>query len=361
MDSIKGIYAVLGPHVPESWIKMELVNAKHDGILAPSGEREISGIASRMAKRHGEFIGHLVEKRQNGLRLFSSEWQRSQESARVFREVVDPDNRTPPVVVVPAINDTTMAIRFACPRWNQAREQGAQDIARETEAFDAIHGQRIQMQVSHRLALVAKRAISLSLEEISNIYTLCGYDMSLFDEAGHWCSLLDTHTLSLLELRSDIKYSRVYGPYGPSLNRRMACALFTQIGREIERALADPENAVSTFRFAHAETVMFISTLLELESALGNGRLAIAGNMTQEQAQARGFKTSRLAPFSANIGIEIYRDQDSQAVFSLLLNEAPVLLPGCKDALCPVDVLRSNLAGKIGCDFEKECAADSKA
>ncbi|KAJ2844579.1 hypothetical protein J3B02_004926 [Coemansia erecta] len=160
----------------------------------------------------------------------------------------------------------------------------------------------------------------------------------------------------LLELRSDIRHSRVYGPYGPSLNRRMACSLFTHISRDIVHALENPEKAVSTFRFAHAETIMFISTLLELENILGNGYIPIAGNMTLAQAQARGFKTSQLVPFSSNIGIEIYLDQDSQAFFTLLLNEAPVLLPGCKEALCPVHILRSNLVGKIGCNFEKMCA-----
>ncbi|KAJ2697410.1 hypothetical protein FB645_005928 [Coemansia sp. IMI 203386] len=342
MDPIKHIYSMLSPYVPGAWIKPELVNDKQDGVLAPSGEKEISSIAKRMLQKHHGFVGNLVDQSRDRLEMFSSEWQRSQESARVFRNVIDPDNRTHPVTVVPAINDTTMAIRFACPLWSHARDQSMPEISREIQTFDSIHGQSIQTQVSHRLALLTKHAITLSIGEINTIYTLCGYDKSLFNESNHWCSLLDTYTLELLELRSDIKYSRVYGPYGSNLNRRMACSLFTQISRGIDDAIRDPMDAVSTFRFAHAETVMFISSLLELESVLGNGLRPITGNMTLAQAQTRGFRTSTLVPFSSNVAIEIYHDRVAQTfLFTLLLNEVPVLLPGCKDALCPVDVLRS--------------------
>ncbi|KAJ1841392.1 hypothetical protein LPJ73_006135, partial [Coemansia sp. RSA 2703] len=131
MESIRNLFETIGPHVPQDWIKPDLVDPKNTGRLASGGEKEISAIAGRMAIRYAEFLKNLFTDNQR-IRFVSSEWQRSMESARVFRDTVDPDGRTLPVTVVPVTNDTTLAIRFACPLWNLLRGIHAVDIARET-------------------------------------------------------------------------------------------------------------------------------------------------------------------------------------------------------------------------------------
>ncbi|KAJ2386887.1 hypothetical protein GGI05_004247, partial [Coemansia sp. RSA 2603] len=355
MESIRNLFKTIGPHVPQDWIKPDLVDPKNTGRLASGGEKEISAIAGRMAIRYAEFLKNLFTDNQR-IRFVSSEWQRSMESARVFRDTVDPDGRTLPVTVVPVTNDTTLAIRFACPLWNLLRGIHAVDIARETAVFDSIHSHYLQTQMSQKLSSIANRPISLTMKEVATIYSMCAFDLALYNEPNHWCTLLDPQSALLLELRNDIKFSRVYGPYGPPINKHMACVLFTDILEDIDRALADPKTAVSTFRFAHAETIMFVSALLGLENVLGKGDAPITGNMTLASANSRGFKSTQLVPFSANIGIEVYRDTvGPRGFFRLLLNEQPVRLPGCDDAYCPIEILRSSLSENVGCSFGDMC------
>lgn len=184
---------------------------------------------------------------------------------------------------------------------------------------------------------------------------MCGYEISLFARPDTWCTLFDPDTSALLELRNDIKYSRVYGPFGANINEKMACALFTALFHDIDSALRDSPNAISTFRFGHAETIMFVSTLLNLEQVLGTENSPITGTMPFSLARHRGFKTSVIAPFSTNLGIELYKDQHAQPFFRLVLNERTIRLPECTDELCSLDVLRKKLGDNIGCDFKSIC------
>ncbi|KAJ1897898.1 hypothetical protein LPJ66_003086 [Kickxella alabastrina] len=361
MLSINRTHEKLRPYISQAWIKPELADEALDGILSTNGEIEVRKIALRMTQKYNVFLDKHMQ-RKGAIRFVSSEWQRSRESANAFRRAMDPNNTTEPVVVVPAAEDTTLAMRFTCPLWGRSKKSNARSVAQEIAVFDDIHGDELQKRILQKLAKLAKRpVVPLTMSEIKTIYSLCGYDQSLYSESAHWCSLFDTRTTELLELCSDIRYSRVYGPYGPPINKRIACSLLTQITKDINQALLDPLAATSTFRFAHAETIMFISTILELESVLGVGSVPIVGNMTEGDARRRGFRTTNLVPFSSNIMLELYKDQSSQPFFRLLLNERAVNFPACSaDGLCPLSVLRNMLAGNIGCDYAQMCTVDDK-
>ncbi|KAJ2336292.1 hypothetical protein GGI00_000916 [Coemansia sp. RSA 2681] len=357
MSHIRDVYDLEGLSVPRGWINLELVDESNAALLAQYGYREIAGIAQRTLQRYSEFMAERM-RHPESVRFVSSEFQRSYASARTFQSVVDPSNHTKPVTVLPLEDDTILAMKKQCPLWMQGKAAATFNASREVAAFDSIHGQKLRQHMSSKIGVGLDL---LTLENISALYLMCGYEVSLFARLDTWCSLFDPDTAALMELRNDIKYSRVYGPFGADINRRMACALFTAIFQDIDSALRSASSATSTFRFGHAETVMFVSTLLNLEQALGSDNSPITGAMPLARAQHRGFKTSIVAPFSTNLGIELYRDRRAQPFFRILLNEQAVRLPECADAFCSLDVLRNKLGDAIGCDFDRVCNVTKRA
>ncbi|KAJ2097335.1 hypothetical protein GGI09_003890 [Coemansia sp. S100] len=350
MAHIKEVYRLDGLSVPGDWINAELIDGDKAALLAEYGYREMTGIAQRTIQRYPTF---LVDRLRNpeSVRFVSSEFQRSHMSARTFQGVVDPKNHTKPVTVLPLNEDTILAMKTECPAWVQEKEVATYNASREIAVFDSIHGQGLRQRMSGKLGVKS----GLTVAHISTLYTMCGYEVALFAQPDTWCTLFDPDTSALMELRNDIKYSRVYGPFGANINKKMACALFTAILNDIDSALRDIPNAISIFRFGHAETIMFVSTLLNLEQVLGTENSPITGAMSFSFARHRGFKTSVIAPFSTNLGIELYKDQHAQPFFRLLLNERAIRLPECADEFCSLDVLRTKLGDNIGCDFNSIC------
>ncbi|KAJ2315070.1 hypothetical protein H4S02_000245 [Coemansia sp. RSA 2611] len=351
IDRMLQVFELLSDHVPKSWIKPEMVAKEKAMHLSVSGHIESSNLAQRMQQRYSA----LLARRQKNIptvRFISTEFQRTIATANSFRNALDAHDQMLPVAVIPLANDTLLSMKTNCGRWDAGKNSVQAAVNEEQAIFDSIHGAKLQGRISRQLGIAPS---ALSVDDIQIIYRICGYDMALYDEHTHWCTLFDQPTAALLELRSDIKYSREYGSQGAEINGHMACALFTSIVNDIDSALRDPSTAVSTFGFGHAETLMFVNNLLGLDQALGQTAVPISGNMTLEQGLRRGFRTTKLVPFSSNLGIELYRDQDSQAFFRLLLNERVVRLPGCAEDLCPLGVLRSKLAGDIGCPFTDMC------
>ncbi|KAJ2166118.1 hypothetical protein IW145_002308 [Coemansia sp. RSA 521] len=352
IEYIQRIYTELGDRVPHAWLKPDMVNKTKAAELSTSGYTTSAKLGQRLHQRYPELWSRLESNAQT-IQFVSSEFQRTIATANAFRSAADPQNQTLPVKVIPLDSDSILAMKLTCPRWAAAKTTVQTQVANEISTFDAIYGAELQAHVSK--GLLKHSAHELTPEQIQTMYRLCGYDVSLYNEHSHWCTLFDERTSALLELRSDIRYSRVYGPYGALINQHIACSLFSTIVKDIDQALRNPSTASSMFRFGHAETLMFVSNLLGLDQALGLTAPPITGNMTFEQSLHRGFRTTALVPFSSNLGIELYVDQTSQAFFRLLLNERVVRLPGCTSDVCPLGVLRSKLADDVGCAYADIC------
>ncbi|KAJ2716112.1 hypothetical protein H4R19_000831, partial [Coemansia spiralis] len=337
MNNFRHLFRKLRAQVPENWQVADLVALDNAWHLADSGRQETARIAQRLAQRYPSLVAGDA-RGTHELRFVSSASQRTVATAQEFRAAVDTGNTTRPVVVIPKAQDNILAMKLTCPRWAAAKEQEKARVRRENKVFDAIHGKRLLGRVSRRLGV---QADALSVEDVHTMYALCGYEQALYGESGRWCTLLDPEAAVLMELRNDIEYTHVYGRYGQAINSHIACALMTSMAHDIDSALASPAAAASVFRFGHAETVMFVASLLGADRALGRIDPPITGSMGLEDAAQRGFKSSAVIPFSANWGIEIYRDRHAHAFFRLLLNERPVRLPGCADELCPLQTLRT--------------------
>ena len=121
----------------------------------------------------------------------------------------------------------------------------------------------------------------------------------------------------------------------------------------------------AVFRFAHAET------LLPLISVLGlfkDDNQLLGTNF--EENRDRKFRTSRIAPFSANVAFVLFDcgghsgstgqgdgGFEERYMVQVLFNELPIRLPFCESDVCALSVLKQNLVKHTEqCDFDSMCA-----
>lgn len=103
------------------------------------------------------------------------------------------------------------------------------------------------------------------------------------------------------------------------------------------------------------------TVLLSIMAALGlydDGKPVLASN--KDQMAERNFQTSRITPFSSNIGFVLYSCQPNQGTrtfrIEVMVNEQPVKLPACDSFLCPYEQVRNAYAGLIDiCKFQQTC------
>ncbi|ORX65957.1 phosphoglycerate mutase-like protein [Linderina pennispora] len=341
LNDMARIRKLLGKiQVPAHWMPPDLIDDQNAGKLASTGHTDMHRLGQRALKRYRDLLNTTAT---TAIGFQSSESARSIDSAMAFMSALDLSSH---LNVIPRANDTTLAMKYNCPLWSHYKQKMSADISSQVAIFDSLHAARIQSRLEQKLGAL------LPMGDIATLYLLCGYDLALYGNHGKWCSLIDEPMSFWLELRNDIKYSRVYGPDGADINRHIACSLVSEILDELEHG-----SALAIFKFGHAETVMFLSTLMHLDSALGSSDMAVTGAMSLSQARARGFQTSLLVPFSANIIFELYQDLSHRLLVRMLVNEQPIRLQQCGGSyLCPLSTLHTAFGNDVGCELAKVCS-----
>lgn len=292
--------------------------------------------------------------------------------------------------------DKEIAVKYACPRWQEQVSGRPELTLRQKSLFEPTFLPQLAAQVT----LALKAGVNVTTSDISNIYQLCGFEISIYDEDQTWCRLLrpsmlnpslkkvdDREHFLNLEILDDLDDFYTHGP-GVPFNRHLGCVFGTTLLDAIKLVLEDktgvqkradgdddlelPHHGV--FKFGHSETIMFVSSFLGLYHQQG---IPLTANMTAEQFAHREFRSSNFSPFASNMVFEVYqpkkrstlkrRGASSSAVepkglVRLLVNERPFQIPGCDAMFCEWATFKAVLekagAGK-NCDFDKCCANGS--
>jgi hypothetical protein len=227
-------------------------------------------------------------------------------------------------------------------------------------------------QLSERLGYNATQ------ETLEAAWTACAFEYAIDGQANHWCQLIQTHPeamdqvdaetanvgyeyhwmnpLQLVDFLEDVRHYFKFGS-GSALNQRLACKLFTRIVSEMHRSAYGHPGPRWWLRFTHTGTILLMLNQLGLYTE------PISFH------QDRGFRTSRITPFAANIHFELLRCGDNAPppkydasldfyYVRMLLNEKVVRIPGCPadQDICPWSQFQRVLLDRIGdCDFEAIC------
>jgi multiple inositol-polyphosphate phosphatase/2,3-bisphosphoglycerate 3-phosphatase len=240
-----------------------------------------------------------------------------------------------------------------CPQYTATASKKA--MARERSAFVESHEmEQVLQSVKEKLH---PRVEGLTRDDLSALYTLCGFEVSHLNNTGGACGLLGPREAEVLEYAEDLKhfYKKAYGL---PLNAQMACPLHERVVQALRDRASGLNDRASDLIFAHGETLVPLMTRLGLFS----DRLALTASLTPSQRRARKFRSGMVNPMAANLLFVLYECSSATRSEHLVLalhNEQPVHLPFCSSVMCRLEELeahfRRGIADTGGCDFEKVC------
>ncbi|CAG8716776.1 7250_t:CDS:2, partial [Ambispora leptoticha] len=289
--------------------------------------------------------------------------------------------------------DKELAMKKACPKWRST-------IARSTNHEMITYIKEKISPIANRITEKLGITPPLKPIHVDHIHRACGFEVAFFRNTTTWCSLLTDADLLTMEYFNDMHHYYLYS-YGNRLNSLMACQLITSFVRTVDNGLAGKAKFKSVLRFAHAETIYFLMTLLNLNK----DKHLLKAKDPQEKIASRKFRSSLIQPFAANIYFEIYKcsslssltaindnkksrhhkrrrllsieddynypNNDNDETFvQLLYNEQPTQIPGCEDddnqnghiqLFCPWSKFKKILNKYIGCDLEGICRIKKRA
>lgn len=168
----------------------------------------------------------------------------------------------------------------------------------------------------------------LTNKQITDLFQLTTFENALFGDS-ELDSLFDTEFREVLEYLGDLKHYYKTG-YGWYVNYGQATPLLADMIEVVENYKNNPDSPPSAkIYFGHAETVVPLIALLGL---FEGPALTAEGFLLSKH---RSFRTSAIAPYSANIAFLVYRKLESNSdsdmpkmLLQISVNEHLVNIPG---------------------------------
>ncbi|KAI9350560.1 histidine phosphatase superfamily [Zopfochytrium polystomum] len=338
------------------------------GLLTAQGVADHAGLARRLSASYSPLLADVA----------TTSWQatnvsRALASGDSFADALYSGNpalgaaakAAMRAAVVPATLDADLRPFDACAAYVNA--SAAAKAA--TPTLDASLAAKFFPTVAARLtaALGLTGAGALTADDVLALFSLCAFDNTLRgggDAAGSVCGVFTDAELALYDLQQDLGSDVTLG-YGLGLNAVLGCSLVSTFFSHMDAAVAAATGAGGTggcgaaaktavLRFAHEETVMPVVTLLGLFGGAALGYDAGAATIDAVVAAAAG------RPLRVAMVLVARRRRGGVRV---LVNEVPVVVPGCAAELCGLEELRGVLTaqGKLGCDFDGKVCGNGAA
>jgi hypothetical protein len=83
-----------------------------------------------------------------------------------------------------------------------------------------------------------------------------------------------------------------------------------------------------------------------------------------DEVSDRKYRSSEICPFAANAYFEIYKcasnenlieKKEKSTLVQLVINEVPVIIPGCDGTYCEWSKFKELLGDNLDCDFKEIC------
>ncbi|KAI9911712.1 hypothetical protein PsorP6_009364 [Peronosclerospora sorghi] len=263
----------------------------------------------------------------------------------------------------PTGDDALLRFYDNCPRF-------ARQIETNHSAIKEHHNYRAS-QAMHENLVKFQHVTNVSdatQDDMEAAYAACAFDVAVQDVYDQWCSFFDDAMLLSFDYMHDLKHF-YRKSHGHALSYEIATPLLQTMFRTLKERVDGQKHVKGYFRFAHAETILPLASLLNVsyfDRHVSDRAGHFRAETPLELALERPFKSSELAPFSANIGFVLYecatekKQGPDRSTFKVktLLNEREVIFDECRgQALCPFDVLENRFRMWIyELDFYQHCA-----
>ncbi|ETV90646.1 hypothetical protein H310_14604 [Aphanomyces invadans] len=330
------------PSWVESWAIESYYPIEESGMLADAGVDEMVGLGQRIRLKYAHSFPTAFDKTSY---TFEHTWKdRTRESAASytstmsFHRVASRDwcrfafgffGGHQPVHYEVAAKGKDEELRFFdnCPVYEQEVERNLSATAQHDlfATSDALTQAQRHLQDALHIP-------SLTLKDLSAIYDACAFDVAVHGIFDHWCTLMPLDVLQVMEYWKELKQY-----YRKSHGNSMSVAIASPLLRDVVEAMVNFTTSPNEygvqghFRFAHAETLLPLLSLLGFQS---NDPKLLA---TATPPYDRHFRSAELAPFGGNVAFVLYRcTHDSEPLVQVVVNERQVATPGLGCVLCPL-------------------------
>jgi multiple inositol-polyphosphate phosphatase/2,3-bisphosphoglycerate 3-phosphatase len=145
----------------------------------------------------------------------------------------------------------------ACPLWAETVDKNNKILETQKDEFITSYMTKISKRISESFDITPE----LLPEHADSIYRACAFAIAFFGKTNTWCSLLNKNEILELEYYNDLTDYYLFS-YGSELNKKLGCSLISNIIKNIEDYLNGNSTLKADLKFAHAETLRFLSTTL---------------------------------------------------------------------------------------------------
>jgi multiple inositol-polyphosphate phosphatase/2,3-bisphosphoglycerate 3-phosphatase len=342
------------------------------GLLVDMGLEEHYGLGIRFDALYGSTIGsgpyNPLNTTFQNTKVERTAMSSQSFGAGLYNQHGPLPNRASPIYSfnLPEHQDPTLRPFNMCPRFQKA--------FLEAQANEQVQlWQRIWLpDISSRLSNLFGVGVNHSLAK--TMWEACAFEFAVLDEPGRFCSLFNDLDFKVFEYAEDLQeyYTR---SYGLPIAWQIAAPLLNELVSTMESKLSalsstNPSSpasfATSFFRFAHAETMEPLITIL----GLYNDSKPLSAEWFWPEIDARQFKSSQLFPFASNLAMFGYDCGSAHGLperyyIKFQHNERDVVIPACTTStptlapFCGFDEFRSAFSAKLAIDFNQLCTLSS--
>lgn len=338
-----------------------------EGTLAPVGVEELMNMGARVRERY--FPKHWWPQYDASRFTFEHTWKlRTKQSAEAFAYGFFDGWQPVYLEAAPKGSDHVLRFYDNCPAFDRAVDKNKSatiqhakyrksDIMRE-------HLRRFADQFASPITH-AERFIDQT--DLEAAYAGCAFDVAVWGREDHWCALFDDEMLLSMDYFHDLKHFYKKG-HGNAVSFEIAAPLLQDIVTSMKKFAAGQSTVQGHFRFAHAETILPLVSLLNMsyfDRHASEREGHFLADTPLEVALKRKFAGSALAPFAANIGFVLYqckphgRFMEPYFRVRTQLNERDVRFHECGEGreMCTLEQIESIFRRwLLEYDFHLQCA-----
>ncbi|CAB4374726.1 unnamed protein product [Rhizophagus irregularis] len=328
------------------------------GLLTSRGEKELYFMGKRSKKRYNKFWNKILPYDPNIINFQSSAVSRTSISGFAYslgllngEGILGIDNsQSVYISSIPVKQDEELAMHQACPRWAETVDKNNTILEQQKTEFTTNY----MTEISQRITKSFNITPELLPKHADSIYRACAFAIAFFGKTNTWCSLFNKNEILELEYFNDLVDYYSFS-YGSKLNEELGCSLISNIFKNIEEYSNGNSTLKADLKFAHAETLRFLATTL----GLFKDQTPLTVDTLPEKLLNRKFKDSTQLYFSSNMYFEVYtcaeRNERTTTYIRTLLNEEPIIIPGCDSKYCELSKFKELLGDKLNCNFKKIC------
>ncbi|XP_050732117.1 multiple inositol polyphosphate phosphatase 1-like isoform X2 [Eriocheir sinensis] len=318
---------------------LEGLNTSWSSMLAPEGELELHGLATRYQAALPSLLDQNFSN--DSFKFRHTATQRTEASARAYAKGLFSDDSA--YLPLPLDPDPLLKFYDVCDKYLVEVEDNPA-ATREGRLFWA--GRRVTRvlnRVSRRLGRPCSR------DEVELLYDACRhYQAWQPARPSPWCVAFTPHDLQVMEDYHDLM-SYYKDGYGHNINTAMACPPLKDVYQHFSDVVEGRPSPRGIFYFTHS------TALLTVMSRLGLYRDA-APLTHRHMNPARQWRTSQHGTFATNLAFTLSRCAQNRWWVSVAVGERLVGLDGCAGSGCSWEEFTQVMAGSRSCDLDAVCA-----